>query len=135
MAQSFRGCGHQDNGRKTKVCNILHCASRSCFINTRNSRLLKDAQLFDSKLSKIAGFNDMGKTLIEAVNAKTVTEEKPVAAAPSLPETDKKEDKQEIQEGPKQEREKEKPLPDAPKDEKADAEQQQEQKGKEDVKS
>lgn len=100
--------------------------------NICNSRLLKDAQLFDSKLSKIAGFNDMGKTLIEAVNAKPVTEEKPAAAAPSLPEKDKKE---EIQEGPKQEKEKEKPLPDAPKDEKADAEQQQEQKGKEDVKS
>ncbi|KAI5270836.1 Vps54-domain-containing protein [Aureobasidium subglaciale] len=40
-------------------------------------RLLKDAQLFDSKLSKIDGFGDMGKTLVDAVGAKTVIQEKP----------------------------------------------------------
>jgi vacuolar protein sorting-associated protein 54 len=39
-------------------------------------RLLKDAQLFDSKLSKIDGFGDMGKTLVDVVGAKTVVQEK-----------------------------------------------------------
>ncbi|KEQ95132.1 hypothetical protein AUEXF2481DRAFT_40399 [Aureobasidium subglaciale EXF-2481] len=40
-------------------------------------RLLKDAQLFDLKLSKIDGFGDMGKTLVDAVGAKAVIQEKP----------------------------------------------------------
>jgi vacuolar protein sorting-associated protein 54 len=39
-------------------------------------RLLKDAQLFDSKLGKIDGFGDMGKTLIKVVTAKAVVQEK-----------------------------------------------------------
>jgi vacuolar protein sorting-associated protein 54 len=39
-------------------------------------RLLKDAQLFDSKLGKIDGFGDMGKTLINVVSAKAVVQEK-----------------------------------------------------------
>lgn len=48
-------------------------------------RLLKDAQLFDSKLSKIDGFGDMGKTLVDVVGAKTVVQEKqdlPPSSAP-----------------------------------------------------
>ncbi|KAI4751367.1 Vps54-domain-containing protein [Aureobasidium sp. EXF-3400] len=46
-------------------------------------RLLKDGQLFDSKLSKIDGFGDMGKTLIDVVGAKTVVQEKQGLPAPS----------------------------------------------------
>ncbi|THY37204.1 Vps54-domain-containing protein [Aureobasidium pullulans] len=51
-------------------------------------RLLKDAQLFDSKLSKIDGFGDMGKTLIDAVSAKTVVQEKAVVPPPPPPSKD-----------------------------------------------
>ncbi|THY35604.1 Vps54-domain-containing protein [Aureobasidium pullulans] len=51
-------------------------------------RLLKDAQLFDSKLSKIDGFGDMGKTLIDAVSAKTVVQEKAVVSPPPPPSKD-----------------------------------------------
>ncbi|KAI4719541.1 Vps54-domain-containing protein [Aureobasidium sp. EXF-10727] len=50
-------------------------------------RLLKDAQLFDSKLSKIDGFGDMGKTLIDAVGAKTVVQEKQDLPPPPPPQT------------------------------------------------
>ncbi|KAG9991992.1 GARP complex component, partial [Aureobasidium melanogenum] len=49
-------------------------------------RLLKDAQLFDSKLGKIDGFGDMGKTLIDAVEAKTVVQEKQDLPPPPPPQ-------------------------------------------------
>ena len=49
-------------------------------------RLLKDAQLFDSKLSKIDGFGDMGKTLVDVVGAKTVVQEKQDLPPPSAPQ-------------------------------------------------
>jgi vacuolar protein sorting-associated protein 54 len=51
-------------------------------------RLLKDAQLFDSKLGKIDGFGDMGKTLIDAVEAKTVVQEKQDLPPPPPPQAE-----------------------------------------------
>ncbi|KAH0366413.1 GARP complex component, partial [Aureobasidium melanogenum] len=87
-------------------------------------RLLKDAQLFDSKLGKIDGFGDMGKTLINAVEAKTVvqekqdlplprppqtkevTNEKPLPAAPIAADKEKK-DGEETEKAPSAEQEKE----------------------------
>ncbi|KAI5200354.1 Vps54-domain-containing protein [Aureobasidium subglaciale] len=68
-------------------------------------RLLKDAQLFDSKLSKIDGFGDMGKTLVDAVGTKTVIQEKPDLPPPPLLKKDVEVTTNDI---------KEKPLPTAP---------------------
>jgi len=38
----------------------------------RCCRLVKDAELFDARLNKIAGFEDIGKSLVEQIKAKTI---------------------------------------------------------------
>jgi hypothetical protein len=69
--------------------------------NGLNQRLLKDAQLFDSKLCKIDGFGDMGSLLIDAVNTKTIKQEEAEAAVAA-----KDGNKEEKQEEEKQKEEK-----------------------------
>lgn len=53
-------------------------------------RLLKDAEVFDVKLSKIDGFGDIGKSVMEVIKARKVAEQQPPTAAPASKEPEQK---------------------------------------------
>lgn len=54
-----------------------HSASVHNSIIANNTRMRKDIEYFNSKLSKIEGSGDLGNRLLELVDAKTVATQQP----------------------------------------------------------
>ena len=72
---------------ETRKCrHISHCYP----ITNNSCRLLRDAQLFDTRLGKIDGFGDIGRILVDQVKAKTVDApvSAPTPAVAAAPEPD-----------------------------------------------